>query len=77
VPVQQVEETAQFLTVKQVAVRLGTSEDTVVRRFENRKDKGVIDIGAKETRYTRGRRQLRITEEAYQRYLIDARACKE
>ncbi len=60
----------ELLTVREVAAILKTSEDTVVRRFENLK--GVIDIGQKASRYGRPYRQLRIPADVLQRFLISS-----
>jgi hypothetical protein len=60
----------ELLTVREVAAILKTSEDTVVRRFENLK--GVIDIGQKASRYGRAYRQLRIPADVLQRFLISS-----
>ncbi len=58
---------SELLTVKDVAVVLKVSEDTVVRRFA--KVKGVIDLGTGETRHKRRYRVLRIPKSVVEGHL--------
>jgi hypothetical protein len=58
-----------YLSVKQVALLLGKSENTIRRRFADYP--GVIDHGQPERRYKRRYRELGIPESAIQLYLHD------
>jgi hypothetical protein len=60
---------SELLTVSQVAEVLKVSEETVVRRFA--KYKGVVDLGASDTRDKRRYRVLRIPKTVVERYLVE------
>src|SRR6266481_9054101 len=60
---------SELLTVSQVAEVLKVSEETVVRRFA--KYKGVVDLGASDSRDKRRYRVLRIPKTIVERYLVE------
>jgi hypothetical protein len=61
--------TTQYLTVAQAATSLSVSEDTVLRLFAARD--GVIDLGTPETLHKRKKRLLRISRQAFERFISD------
>jgi hypothetical protein len=62
---------SEFLTPTEVAAILKISTDSVIRKFET--FPGVLDIGAKETRFSRRHRVLRIPRESLERYIVSVR----
>jgi hypothetical protein len=60
---------SELLTVSQVAEVLKVSEETVVRRFE--KVRGVVDLGASDSRDKRRYRVLRIPKTVVEKYLVE------
>jgi predicted DNA-binding transcriptional regulator AlpA len=63
---------AQFLSVSQVAVRLGISATSVRRKFAGLP--GVLNIGSVERMHKPGRRILRIPEATVERYIAEHQA---
>lgn len=61
----------EFLTVQEVAAILKISTDSVIRKFQDRK--GVLDLGAPETRFKRWYRVLRIPRETLDKFIVESR----
>ena len=59
----------EYLTPEEIADILRCSVETIRRRFQNRK--GVIDLGAPETRFKRRYRVLRIPRHCFEQYLLE------
>jgi hypothetical protein len=59
----------EYLTPQEIAELLKVSVDTVVRKFEQRK--GVLDLGSRESRFTRRYRVLRIPRTVFEAYVIE------
>jgi hypothetical protein len=60
---------SEYLTVAEVAAILKVSAETVIRRFATRP--GVLDLGAKATRFKRRYRTLRIPREALEKFILE------
>lgn len=63
--------TSEFLTAQEVAGILKISTDSVIRKFQDRK--GVLDLGAPETRFKRRYRVLRIPRETLDKFIVESR----
>lgn len=59
----------ELLTVTDVAGILRCSEDTVLRRFKNRK--GVVDLGSPETRRKKPYRIIRIPRPVLEEFIME------
>jgi len=60
----------EYLTPQEISTILKVSVDTITRKFEN--IRGVVDLGSKESRFSRRYRTLRIPRTVFEAYVIEA-----